>query len=527
MADIVKFAGYDIKDKTLREDISETKTYLGYTDDNVIGLQADFENNVFTRLGGAVGKNAGSDFNVYNMYGNRKVCAVQDDGTISKWYGDTGYVEDGSIGQIMVRQPKFYYKVVPLKIVPISPETDENYVGVTTTEIAVDSTTNPVMINGSSVTVAAGGVVCYNGVYYEWDGTNSKWIAYTQTDCTGYHMYKANFYLSDKPLQGFKVHPAFIDANGVEKDCYYIGAYEASLYDVSESKYLQYDSWSVTEDGGVYTINALNTYLADAANDKLCSIAGVKPASGEYSTQFTRPNVNQMAKNRGTGWGAVNVKIASAEQLLQIIELGQFNVQNAIANGVVSYASGSHTESVFTGSTSNLGNGTGAAASSSRLVSDGTYQTNTNNGYKSIRYRGVENFWGNVWSYISGINIWGNGKMGGGEAYICDDFNFAESKNDGNYKPVGFTAAKKSGYIKYFGYSTTYDWLLFPSYIKGGNATLPIGDYNYVTAKLNAYRIAHLGGAWYSGATAGAFSWNVANAVGDRTRMIGGRLALV
>ena len=27
------------------------------------------------------------------MYGNRKVCAVQDDGTISKWWGEEGYVE--------------------------------------------------------------------------------------------------------------------------------------------------------------------------------------------------------------------------------------------------------------------------------------------------------------------------------------------------------------------------------------------------------------------------------------------------
>ena len=27
-----------------------------------------------------------------------------------------GYIEDGSNGQVMVEQPKFYYKVVPLKM---------------------------------------------------------------------------------------------------------------------------------------------------------------------------------------------------------------------------------------------------------------------------------------------------------------------------------------------------------------------------------------------------------------------------
>ena len=476
MADITKFNGYDLKDKQLREDILETKMYLGYTDENVIGLLADFENNTFTRLGGAVGKTAGADFNVYNMYGNRKVCAVQDDGTISKWWGEDGYVEDGSIGQIMVRQPKFYYKVVPLKLQKIEPE-DE-----------------------------------------------------TQTDVKGYHGLKMAYYISDKPLPGFKLHPAFINASGEEVDCYYIGSYEASLYDVSESAYRKYDTWSVTENGDdTYTINALNTYLADAANDKLCSIAGVKPASGEYSTQFTRPNVNTMAKNRGSKWGAVNIKIASAEELLFIIEYGLFNTQSAIENGVISYASGSHNESVFTGSTSSLGNGTGAAASSTRLASDATaYTTDSRNGYKSIRYRGVENFWGNVWSYISGVNIWGNGKMHGGEAYICDDFDYAESKNTDNYKPIGFTFSNAGGYIKYFGYSEAYDYLLLPSLTgNGGTSSTPVGDYNYVTAKLNGYRIALLGGTCYSGSYAGSFYWSLNAGVGHRNRTVGGRLALV
>ena len=472
MSDFTSLNGYMVKDAELQAGIDELKQIAGY--DDVIGLQADFENNTFTRLCAAKGLEQGSDFDRFSMYGNRKVCALQDDGTVSKWYGDTGYVEDGSIGQIMVRQPKFYYKVVPITIAPIEPDDTD------------------------------------------------------QTDTKGYYLKKVNYYISDKPLAGFKVHPAFIDASGNEKDCYYIGAYEASLHDVSESKYLQYDSWSVTESGGVYTINALNTYLADAANDKLCSIAGVKPASGEYSTQFTRPNVNQMAKNRGMGWGAVNVKIASAEQLLQIIELGQFNVQNAIANGVMSYASGDHNESVFTGSTSTLGNGTGAAASSSRLVSNGTYETNTNDGYKSIRYRGVENFWGNVWSYISGINVWGNGKMGGGQAYIADDFNFAESKNSDNYKPVGFTLPYRNGtYYKYLGYSTTHDWIFLPAGTTAGTSSVPIGDALYSSNKLNTYRIAYLGGAWYAGARAGSFYWYVAAAVGHRHRSIGGRLALV
>ena len=86
--------------------------------------------------------------------------------------------------------------------------------------------------------------------------------------------------------------------------------------------------------------------------------------------------------------------------------------------------------------------------------------------------------------------------------------------------------ANASGYIKAFGYSQKYDWLFLPSEI-GGTSSLPVGDYAYVTANLNGYRIALLGGVWYNGSNAGAFCWSVTDGVGTRYRTIGGRLVYV
>jgi len=60
----------------------------------------------------------GSDFNAYTMYGGRMRCNVGDDGYINAFYGDSGYKEDGSNGQVMVYQPKFYYK----RIIRVSDE---------------------------------------------------------------------------------------------------------------------------------------------------------------------------------------------------------------------------------------------------------------------------------------------------------------------------------------------------------------------------------------------------------------------
>lgn len=97
-------------------DVDDVKAFVGYTDEDIVGLCVDFENKTFKRLAGAVGLSAGSDFDKFTMYGGRRRCNVSDDGTITAYYGDENYAEDGSNGQVMVFQPKFYYKVVPLKL---------------------------------------------------------------------------------------------------------------------------------------------------------------------------------------------------------------------------------------------------------------------------------------------------------------------------------------------------------------------------------------------------------------------------
>ena len=490
MANVKMLDGKYCKDEELRDGISEVKAYIGYPDDNVLGLAADFENSTFTRLAAAKSLNAGSDFNTFKMYGDRKLCNLADDGTITAWYGDPNYTETGYTTivdpdtqeetiiqvQVMVRQPKFYYKVVPIKLEPIT-------------------STDP-----------------------------------TQTGVHGYSGVKMNYYISDKPLPGFKLHPAFINANGDEVDCYYIGAYEACLFDVSEDEYRLYDTWDVSynESTHIYTVGTKNAYLADKDYDKLSSIAGAKPASGDYSTQFTRPNVNTMAQNRGTGWGSINIKMVSAEQLLMVIEYGGFNSQTLVGKGIDSYGDGKRNMAAFSGSTNTLGNGSGSATSTVRLQDSGTLNTYTSNGYLSVKYRGVENLWGNTWAYVSGINIYGDGTMESGEAYICDDFNFAESKNDDNYKPVGFTLPYCSGdnYIKYFGYSDTHDWIFIPSKM-GGTSAIPVGDSLYTTSKVNTYRIASVGGRWNHSLQLGAFYWYLSVAVGYRGRHVGGRLGRV
>ena len=81
-----------------------------------IGLDIDYQNKVFARLQKASNLTMGQDFDKFIMYGGRKRCNVSDNGTITAFYGDSNYREDGSNGQVMVYQPKFYYQRTPLKL---------------------------------------------------------------------------------------------------------------------------------------------------------------------------------------------------------------------------------------------------------------------------------------------------------------------------------------------------------------------------------------------------------------------------
>lgn len=431
--------------------VADIRAYLGITADDIVGIQVDYKNKTFKRLAGAANLTKGSDFDKFTMFGGRKRCNVADDGSIVAWYGDADYKEDGSMGQVMVYQPKFYYLVCPVEYDPID-----------------------------------------TGI--------------------GYHLRKANYYVSEKPRAGFRLHPAFYDASGNEIDYFLTSAYEGSIYDASASAYLLNDE------------QVMNT-----GEDKFSSIAGARPASGS-SQNLTRPNIEAMAQNRGTNWHGDLIKQVSAEQMLMIIEMGMMNLQTAIAQGVVSlpWTTGSDTTSSYaaaTGSTASLGNGTGRAEKTT-TYEGGVAKEYTVDGKTSVCWRGKENFWGNIWKFVYGINIWGNGKMGGGQPYICSDFSFAESKNSGNYEPAGFTVTNANGYISAMGYSTACDWLFIASECLG-NSSLPVGDYTYITVNLNGYRIALLGGRWNDGGSAGGFYWALGSGVGYRDRIVGGRLVYI
>ena len=437
-------------------DVSDLKAYIGYTGGDILGLHCDFENRQFTRLGAAVGLNEGSDFDAFPMYGQRRRVVVDSDGEIQTDMDPAEITETDLDYDVMVYQPKFYYKVVPLKLEKQS-----------------------------------GGL--------------------------GYHIRKANYYITSTPHAGFRVHPLFIDKNGNEVDYVLFSAYEAS-----------YMYWHATSQStGYYGIfhDGTDTDTTIETSSVLKSLPGVKPISGQYKA-MNKANLENCALRKSPDWHLDTIQSLSANQLLAAIELGAFNMQSLIGQGVVNISGSNNVNcSSLTGSTSG---GTGRAAST---VSDinGATETYTENGKVSVCYRGLENPWGNIKKQVNGINIWGDGSMNGGQVYIADDFDFNESKHDGNYKPAGFTLPNTNGYISAFGYgSEQYDWLFIPSETSGNNA-LPVGDFLSVTSNLSGYKAARFGGAWINNAASqpGGFFFACDATPDGKSFNTGGRLLFV
>lgn len=439
--------------QALEAEIADLKALVGYTDGDIYGVEVDFVNKKFTRLAGAVNRTPGEGFDGINCFGGRKRCNLTNDGRVAAYYGETGFsttgkltqavdrnpegtetpdttlqFASGTVVQVMVEQPKFYYKVVPLNV-------EKKHKGGITR--------------------------------------------------------KVRYYVSDTPKAGFKLHPAFVE-NGNENEKIYVAAFEGSLYDASAAVYILDDS-----------------QVADFTADMLSSIANAKPLSG-LTQSATRANVRKLAEKRGSGWEQAYAATVSASQMLMLIEYASFNMQSCIGNGAVSKTDdGATNMSEPTGTTINLGNASGVAANF--------------NGIQMISYRGEENFWGNIWGWVDGINQYMDATTHEGTIYIADH-TFTDDIGTGAYEDAGIIAVFGDGYVSAFCYSEKYDWLFIPGELLG-NTALPVGDYCWNGN--TGWRVTLLGARWNDGLYAGAFCWTLDDASSDRNRSIGGRLVYV
>lgn len=387
------------------------------------GIRYNNITDTITRIGSSEGKVANAnggynDFDNIMPWAGMRRCNLANDLTVNAYYGEAGYIEDGTNGQCMAEIPRFYFK--------------REYVGVD----IIDT------------------------------------------------------YISTLPLAGFELHPWFYNEAGAEVQKKYFSTYEGSLFDVSASSY-------ITDDSQIADFTA-------TTGDKLCSIAGVKPCSGK-TQQLTIVNSRIIANNRGTKWNQQYFNAVSAIQMLLIVEYASLDSQGVIGKGTVDIADTPNTDnnSLITGGTSILGNKSGSAAGA--------------NGKVSISYRGIENFWSNMWKLVDGINIQNT------NAFVSSiNGNFISDKFDGNYK-LATALATVNGYASKMSLNSGFKHGFLPIATLG---SLSSYYFDYLYQLGTGSFVAILGGRWSDGERAGAFYWSVDSASSLRARTIGTRLCV-
>ena len=303
---------------------------------------------------------------------------------------------------------------------------------------------------------------------------------------------KARFYISPTPKAGFKPVDGFLDDNGILQDKIYLSAFEGSIFDTSAGAYLKADE-----------------QVADFATDMLSSIAGAKPASG-LTQNLTRANVRKLCTNRGKGWKSHNIFALTATQWLILVEYASMNAQSVIGQGVSTFTDdGSTNMAVVTGATSGLGNGSG-------IDPNGGVD-----GKCSVAYRGAENLWGNIWTWLDKVNILAKGQN---EVFVHEIGATVADDTTTGYKSLGYHWSHSNGYQSAFGIDPEHPELLIPTEASGSDVFT--GNYVWQNYTYNGFLVAILGGLWNSGSHCG-FALSGSDTSGTRDRTVGGRLLYV
>lgn len=249
--------------------------------------------------------------------------------------------------------------------------------------------------------------------------------------------------IADKATAGFTLHPLF-NHGGVESECAYVGAYKTS------------------------------------SNNK--SVTGAAP----QATQ-TRATFRTNAKAKGTGWSLIDIAALSAIQMLILVEFATNNVQAVIGRGYCD------------------GNSAVLKTGSCDAVSNLTGRPSGTDGKTGVVWRGLEDFWGNVWEWVDGVNF------NGGKYYVCNDQTKYADDTATGYEELSFTGATNwsSSYITQEGLDTgDNEHVMLPAAAGSGSESTYDCDACWSNT---GWRVFRRGGNWYDGSIVGLFAADLSN----------------
>ena len=323
-----------------------------------------------------------------------------------------------------------------------------------------DFDSKPIYKDIKCCNVQNGAVTAYEGeAGFTRDGTNGDVCVeipkfyYQVTDTTDYR----DFVISDGPLDGFLVAPRHSACgdypNGLDK--IYVGAYEASV----EYK----------------------------------SISGAAPI-----VNLTREQFRTGFAGRGAGYCQADWATQFELQALYAVEMAHLNSQLVVGNGNVNSPA-----AINTGGSDSVAGMTGCADKASYSI--------------AVKYRGLENLWGNICEFRDGINF------DDGLIYVCTNPSKYADDTATNYTKLAYSKIQGDGYISSLGLDANVPWTQIPTGAAGSDSTYLCDKYYYNPGWL----VACVGGNWYGGSSAGLFSFNSSYNSSGYSSATGSRLLIL
>ncbi len=271
--------------------------------------------------------------------------------------------------------------------------------------------------------------------------------------------------------EGYLPHPAFLN-NGLSSEYIYVSAYEG--------------------------------YNNDGT---LESKSGVQPTVSQNIKTF-----RTQSQIHGDGWGLIDFTSMSAVQLLFLIEYGDMYSQSMLSEGITNLDGGTSNHSQNTGHTISLGSSSGEIQIlNANLENGATAYGDT----PAFSYRGIENFYGNIYKFVDGILLKDDGY------YIGDSINdYSDIGTD--YTEISATPITTNGYPTNFEYLDSMKCGYIPNAVTGSTSTYTT-DYFYAHDS-GETNIVLFGGAWFDSSDAGSFYFDCHYTASSSHRSFGTRL---
>lgn len=332
-------------------------------------------------------------------------------------------------------------------------------------------------------------------------------------------------WISDQHLDGYEIPERFVNLDGSVMDTYYYPCYkiglDASGNPVSYSgintmlsrSYDGYKSLLRSKLGTNYhiettkdrQINELLFYVEFATRNSQDVMYGA--AYMRYDNANDVATVATVATTNGNKFICAN-DIAANYVVGQTIVIGSTKNGSEIANNrritSIETYDASNKAIVFDGAAVNVAVGNYISSrcwfsggSDSVITPSGSAVSNTSGKYQ-MRYRYVEDLWGNQWSIMADVLIQDY------QTYVCKDPTKFANSITSDYEQIGYVNCSSEGWTKELGWDAEHPYVRLPIVV-GGASNQYFCDYYW---KNTGLRVVFVGGNLYYGAFGGLVSWD-------------------